>query len=91
MIKNHRLAKSITDCGWSMFFDMLEYKSNWNSVKFVKISPKYTSQTCNNCEEIDRLSRISQSKFVCKTCGTKINADINASKNILGKGIALIR
>ena len=91
MVKNHKLSKSISDCGWSMFFDMLEYKSNWNNVKFVKIDPRYTSQTCNHCGETDKFSRISQSKFVCSTCGTKSNADINASKNILGKGIALIR
>lgn len=91
MVKNHKLSKSISDCGWSMFFDMLEYKSNWNNVQFIRIDPRYTSQTCNHCGEIDKLSRISQSKFVCSTCGTKSNADINASKNILGKGIALIR
>lgn len=80
------LNKSILDCGWGMFRDMLEYKTN-----VVRVNPKYTSQTCNECGSVDAKNRLSQSEFVCKSCGHISHADVNASKNILSKGIALNR
>ena len=80
------LNKSILDSGWGMFREMLEYKTN-----VIKINPKYTSQTCNECGCVDAKNRISQSEFKCKDCGHISNADFNASKNILSKGIALNR
>ena len=86
MARNRNLSKHILDCGWGMFRTMLEYKTN-----VVRVNPKYTSQTCNECGVIDATSRISQSEFECKHCGHISNADHNASKNILGKGIALNR
>lgn len=86
MVKNKRLSKHILDAGWGMFKTMLEYKTN-----VIKINPKYTSQTCNECGEVDSKSRISQSEFVCTSCGHVSNADVNAAKNIISKGIALSR
>jgi putative transposase len=80
------LNKSILDCGWGMFKDMLKYKT-----KVVLVSPKYTSQTCNECGCIDAVNRVSQSEFVCTSCGNVTNADLNASKNIMSKGIAFNR
>lgn len=80
------LAKSISDCGWGAFRTMLEYKTN-----VIAINPKYTSQTCNECGEKDSKSRINQSEFACTSCGHLSNADFNAAKNILGKGITLTR
>lgn len=82
------LNKAILDCGWGMFRDMLKYKTN-----VVLVNPKFTSQTCNECGAKDAKSRISQSEFVCKSCGHVSNADYNAAKNILkiGEGIALNR
>lgn len=86
MSKNRNLSKHILDCGWSMFRTMLEYKTN-----VVKVNPKYTSQTCNECGNKDVKNRVSQSKFICTNCGHVSNADHNAAKNIMSKGIALIR
>lgn len=86
MSRNSRLSKHILDCGWGIFRKMLEYKTN-----VVTINPKFTSQTCNDCGAKDAKSRISQSKFICTSCGVESNADVNAAKNILGKGIALDR
>ena len=80
------LNKAILDCGWGAFRTMLEYKTN-----VFRVNPKYTSQTCNACGVKDATSRISQSEFVCKHCGNISNADVNAAKNILSKGIALNR
>jgi putative transposase len=78
------LNKSILDCGWGMFRDMLEYKTN-----VFRVNPKYTSQTCNECGTKDAKNRLTQSEFVCKNCGHISHADINAAKNILSKGILL--
>lgn len=86
MSKNQNLSKHILDAGWGMFRTMLEYKTN-----VVRVDPKYTSQTCNQCGTVDSISRISQSKFKCTVCGHEANADVNAAKNILSKGIALSR
>jgi len=86
MVRNKNLSKHILDCGWGMFRSMLEYKTN-----VFAVNPRYTSQTCNACGEVNAKSRISQSEFVCKSCGHISNADVNASKNILSKGIALCR
>lgn len=88
MIKFGNLSKHIADVSWSEFFKQLEYKSDWCGNTFVKVDPKYTSQTCNHCSSIDKKSRISQSKFVCTSCGIESNADINASKNILGRAMS---
>lgn len=85
MVKNN-LSKHILDAGWGLFRKMLTYKTN-----VVAINPKFTSQTCNDCGVKDAKSRISQSKFVCTSCGTESNADANAAKNILGKGITYLR
>lgn len=81
-----KLSKSIFDAGWGYFRLMLEYKTD-----VVAINPKYTSQICNSCGKKDAKSRISQSKFVCTSCGESTNADENAAINILGKGLAHIR
>lgn len=80
------LNKSILDCGWGMFRTMLEYKTN-----VIRVDPKYTSQTCNECGTKDAKSRLTQSEFVCTNCGHVSHADVNAAKNIMSKGIALNR
>jgi len=82
-----RLNRSITQQGWGMFFEFLEYKLKDNGGQLVKVDPKFTSQTCNKCGNISKENRVSQSKFVCTSCGHSANADVNASKNILDRGI----
>lgn len=86
MSKNGNLSKHILDCGWGEFRTMISYKTN-----VIAIDPKYTSQTCNECGVVDKLSRISQSKFACTACGNVTNADVNAAKNIKRGGAALGR
>lgn len=86
MVKNKNLSKHILDAGWATFRTLLEYKTT-----VVVINPKFTSQTCNSCGAKDAKSRISQSEFICTSCGESSNADENAALNILGKGLAHIR
>lgn len=87
MIKWGYLGKHITDASWATFFNQLEYKSKWYGSEFIKVDPKYTSQTCSNCGCIDSRSRKSQSVFECVECKFTGNADINASKEILKRGL----
>ena len=89
MQQNKELAKGISEVSWYQFRVMIEYKANWYEKKFVLINPKYTSQKCNKCGYIDKNNRISQSKFVCQSCGHTDNADVNAAKNI--KELALTK
>lgn len=91
MIKNKKLSKHIADASWSMFFDMLSYKSILYQKEFVKVNPQYTSQTCNSCGGVDKANRLSQSKFKCVECGHEENADENAAKNIKELGINKIK
>ena len=86
MSKNRSLSKHILDSGWSMFGIMIAYKT-----ERIGVNPKHTSQQCNQCGFIDKGNRKSQSEFECLKCGHKDNADINASKNIKGKGIPINR
>lgn len=91
MIKFGNLSKHISDVSWSKFFMMLKYKSAFYEKEFIQINPKYTSQTCFKCGHIAKENRLTQSKFKCVKCGYEQNADYNASKIILGEGIALKR
>ena len=79
------LNRSLVDLGIGNFFSMLEYKSEYYGRDFVKVAPKYTSQTCNPCGHRSSENRKSQSQFACVKCGYTANADINATQNILGR------
>jgi IS605 OrfB family transposase len=57
-----------------------------NGIELVKVSPSYTSQTCSCCGHVDKNSRIKE-EFLCTSCGYEIDADINASVNILNRGM----
>jgi len=84
------LNKSILDQGWYEFRRQLEYKLQWRGGRLITINPQYTSQTCSKCGHIHKDNRESQAVFVCKACRYTDNADINASKNILAAGLAVI-
>jgi len=84
------LNKSILDQGWGMMVNMLEYKQQWRGGLLIKVNPRYTSQTCFECKHIAKENRQTQSKFECVKCDHKANADINAAKNILSAGHAVL-
>lgn len=68
----------------------IESKAKEQGIKVIKINPKYTSQRCSRCGNIDSNNRKTQEKFICTKCGYKANADYNASQNIAIKGIDAI-
>jgi putative transposase len=84
---NSTLTRKMSDSGFGMFKILLQYKFKERGKHLGLVNPAYTSQTCNACGTVDKKSRLSQSEFVCATCGFIDNADANASKNIKSKGI----
>lgn len=85
MVLDNNFSRSISDMSWSMFINLLEYKTT-----VIKVNPKYTSQECNSCGHISKDNRLTQSQFVCTKCEVKENADLNASINIKKRGQTLL-
>jgi len=85
------LNREILDQGWFELRRQLTYKQEWSDSYLVTVNPKHTSQKCSqpDCGYIAKENRESQSSFLCKKCGHKQNADINAAKNILAAGHAV--
>ncbi len=89
MVKNHKLAKSISDAGWGIFFNILEQKAKQTLGKrVIAVDPKYTSQICSSCGQIVKKS-LAVRTHKCD-CGLEIDRDVNAAINILRKGLTLI-
>lgn len=84
------LNKSILDQGWFEFRRQLEYKQAWRGGSVIAVPPQYTSQKCSCCEFVAKANRVSQSKFECINCGFEDNADVNAARNILAAGHAVL-
>ena len=84
------LNKSILDQGWGMMINMLEYKQQWQGGLLIKVNPRYTSQTCFECKHIAKENRRTQANFECVECRYVTNADVNAARNILAAGHAVL-
>ena len=89
MVKNHHLAKSISDVSWYELTRQLEYKSKWNDREYVKIDAFYaSSQLCSACGYQNTETKdLSVREWICPNCGVKHDRDINAAKNILAEGL----
>jgi putative transposase len=81
MVKNHHLAKSIQDAGWSQFLSILSYKAACAGRRVIAVPPAYTSQTCSGCGILVKKG-LSVRWHCCPDCGTSLHRDHNAAKNI---------
>jgi len=83
--KNHHLAKSISDAGWSRFLSILSFKAVCAGRRVVAVPPAYTSQDCSGCGE--RIAKsLSVRTHVCTSCGLVLDRDENAALIILQRG-----
>ena len=92
MMKNHKLAKAISDVSWSSFVQKLMYKAKWFGRKIVEIDRFFpSSQICHTCGHRDGKKPLAIRVWTCSSCGTILDRDINASKNILIEGLRLLK
>jgi putative transposase len=91
MVKNHRLAKAISDVGWSEFVSQLEYKAAWYGRNLVKIDTWYpSSKRCFDCGHLLDSLTLDVRHWTCPECGVVHDRDINAAKNIAAAGLAVL-
>ena len=88
LVRNHHLAKSISDAGWAAFRTILESKAAYAGKRVVAVPPAFTSQDCSGCGA--RVPKtLSMRTHVCPSCGLVLDRDENAARNIQGAGQAL--
>jgi len=89
MVKNHHLAKSISDASWSMFRQWLEYFGQVFGVPVVAVPPNYTSQDCSNCGAVVKKT-LSTRTHQCHHCGHIQDRDCHAAINILNIALSIL-
>ncbi|WP_414619434.1 RNA-guided endonuclease InsQ/TnpB family protein [Calothrix sp. CCY 0018] len=90
MVKNRKLALSISDASWGELVRQLEYKCEWYGRTLVKIDRWFpSSKRCGNCGYIVEKLPLTIREWECPQCGTHHNRDVNAAQNILAAGLAV--
>jgi len=90
MVRNRRLARAISDCGWGEFRRQLEYKCERYGRRLIVIDRWYpSSKTCSACGHLLAELNLSTRHWTCPSCGARHDRDINAAKNILAAGLAV--
>ena len=91
MVRNHKLAESISEVNWGEFRRRLAYKAAWHGRQLVFIDRFYpSSKRCNHCGYIYKELTLKDRQWVCPECGSLIDRDYNAALNILEEGERII-
>lgn len=91
MVKNHSLARAISDASWSEFRRMLEYKADWHGREILLVDRWFpSSKLCSarGCGHVAGSMPLNVRTWTCPSCGTVHDRDVNAAKNILAAGLA---
>lgn len=83
LLKNHKLARAITNASWREIRRQLEYKCEWYGKQLVIVNPYKTSQICSNCGYDDGKHTLDIRQWTCPNCGISHDRDVNAAINIL--------
>ncbi|WP_009631883.1 RNA-guided endonuclease InsQ/TnpB family protein [Synechocystis sp. PCC 7509] len=91
MVRNHNLAKAISDCGWGQFCTMLKYKCQWDGKTYIEVDRFFaSSKTCNVClNKIGSLA-LDVRSWDCAKCKTHHDRDINAALNIRNEALRIL-
>ena len=90
MLRNHKLARSISDVSWSSFVAKLQYKADWYGREIIKVDTWFpSSQICSECGHKDGKKSLDIREWTCPICHTHHDRDINASINILIEGLRI--
>lgn len=88
LLRNHKLAKAISDVSWSSFVTKLQYKADWYGKEIIKVDRWYpSSQLCSDCGHRDGKKSLDIREWTCSNCGSHHDRDINAAINILNEGL----
>ncbi|MFU7500542.1 MAG: RNA-guided endonuclease TnpB family protein [Candidatus Tisiphia sp.] len=88
MMRNHKLAKAISDVAWHEIHRQLEYKSKWNDRAYHIIDRFFpSSKMCSFCNFVNDQLTLKDRTWSCSSCGTQLDRDLNASINILNQGL----
>jgi putative transposase len=91
MVRNHSLARAISDAAWSDLRDMLEYKCEWYGRELVVIDRWFpSSKTCSACGHLAAKMPLGVREWTCASCGTRHDRDVNAAINIRAAGLAVL-
>ena len=92
MVENKHLSKSISDASWAKFFEWAGNIAERDGFHFHQVDPKNTSQTCSSCgKKSQKKLSLAIRTFNCQYCGTVLDRDHNAARNILFKAAAAFR
>ncbi|HEY0698438.1 MAG TPA: RNA-guided endonuclease TnpB family protein [Micromonospora sp.] len=90
MVKNHRLARAISDAAWRQFRTMLEYKADWHGRNLVVVDRWFpSSKLCSTCGALADRMPLTVRSWTCR-CGCVHDRDVNAARNILAEGLSVI-
>lgn len=90
VLRNHKLAKSISDVSWSSFVTKLQYKADWYGREIIKVDKWFpSSQICSECGHEDGKKPLDIREWICPICHAHHDRDINASINILTEGLRI--
>jgi putative transposase len=92
MVKNRKLAKSISDASFAAFYATLSYKAAWYGKEVVKVDRWFaSSKTCSCCGWKNEILTLADRTFNCPVCGFSKDRDLNAAENILPQALSVKR